>query len=130
MYITVQKIHQWIGLVLALFLLAEAISGLILAEPWLAGQSKGTPHQGVERSQVGDEKSTLQDRSRQPATLNISEKPAQTTFNIFGFAKGLHQGRIGNINLSWLIDLLAIGIIILTLTGIYLTWLRIRISRK
>lgn len=45
MYTAVRKIHLWVGLILAVFLVIEAITGLILAEPWLVGQSQiNSPH--------------------------------------------------------------------------------------
>jgi hypothetical protein len=52
--------------------------------------------------------------------------------NVFKLAKGLHQGRLGEWNIKWLIDLAAIGMIILTLTGIYIAipLLRARIDRR
>lgn len=44
-----------------------------------------------------------------------------SNFNPIDFAKGLHQGKIGNLDLKWLVNLAGLGIIVLTLTGIYMS---------
>lgn len=88
-----RQIHLWIGLVCSVFILVQAVTGLLLMEPWLIGGGKeGVPGQ---RGQMGGE-----------GGGNV------------GFIKNLHAGKIGNTDIGWLIDLGAIGLIILTVTGI------------
>jgi hypothetical protein len=38
-----------------------------------------------------------------------------------GIVRGLHEGRIGTTDIKWLIDLIAIAMMLLTGTGIYLS---------
>jgi hypothetical protein len=40
---------------------------------------------------------------------------------VTNFIRNLHQGRIGNTNISWVMDITAIGMIILTITGIVMS---------
>lgn len=105
MYTAVRKIHLWVGLILAVFLLIEAITGLILAEPWLVGQSQMNPPHSIASGPNMAQRSDGISRSASP----------------FGIAKQLHEGKINGLNFKWLIDLTAIGIILLTLTGVYLS---------
>ena len=81
----VRKIHRWMGLILAPLIVIEAITGLMLAEPWIIG-----------RQSLGS--STL-----------------------IKWAVMLHIGIIGDYKLTWVIDIIAIGLVVLTLTGIYLS---------
>lgn len=105
MYIAVRKLHQWVGLILAVFLLIEAITGLILAEPWLVGQSRINPPHSIEGASNMAQRSDGMSRSSSP----------------LGIAKQLHEGKLNGLNFKWLIDLTAIGIILLTVTGIHLS---------
>jgi uncharacterized iron-regulated membrane protein len=36
----IRQAHLWIGLITSIFLLMEAVTGLLLAEPWLIGQQE------------------------------------------------------------------------------------------
>lgn len=118
MYTTVRKIHLWVGLVLAVFLLIEAITGLMLAEPWLIGQAS---HQGPPRI-VEKEQSSEVKNNAPSAELAQRSDVRRDSSSPFSIAKGLHEGKIASLNLKWLVDLVAIGIIILTITGIYLSF--------
>ena len=129
-YQTARKLHLWLGLILAIILLIEAIIGLILAEPRLVGQEKNQMppvRQSTSQAQQtspGD-KGLLTHGQEQ---VQANTKPVVS--GVFGIAKGLHQGKIGNLNLKWIIDLAAIGLIILTLTGIYLSIPFLKTQRK
>ena len=101
MFLTIKKLHMWLGLILGIILIAESVTGLILAEPWLVGQSHDKPQPRIEQRQSNEMK---EQRS-----------------SALGIAEGLHQGRYGEINFKWLIDISAIGIIVLTLSGLYLS---------
>lgn len=88
---TMRNLHLWVGLTLAVFILIEACTGLIQSEPWLIGASQSDLHQ---------------------------PRPG---FNLFLLTNMIHEGQIGSLDFRWLIDITALGIIILTLTGLYLS---------
>jgi hypothetical protein len=109
-YQAARKVHLWVGLLLSLVLLIEAVTGLILAEPGLWGQEKPRPPMAADE---------LRSTSPPPTRLNQGTPPA-SGLTMLGLAKNLHQGRWGKWNAKWLVDLAAIGMILLTLTGIYI----------
>lgn len=128
-----RKVHLWIGLVTSILLFLEAGTGLLLMEPWLVG-AKSQEH----RLEVGERGAFNGGEIERPAQSESSqsrqnggvqripgsgERPelAQGQFNIMRMIRGLHEGRIGNVDITWLIDLSAVSIIILTGTGIYLS---------
>jgi uncharacterized iron-regulated membrane protein len=91
-YIKIMRnVHLWIGLVLSPFILIVTLTGLIQAEPWI----------------IGVEKSQLHQRFNE--------------FNLFILTNMIHEGIIGTTDFRWIIDITAIGIIVLTFTGIYLS---------
>ncbi|MCS7461580.1 PepSY-associated TM helix domain-containing protein [Paenibacillus doosanensis] len=47
-----------------------------------------------------------------------------------GFIHGLHEGRVGSVNVKWLADVTAVGLIILTVTGISLSLQTLRAQRR
>lgn len=129
MYRIARKLHLWVGLILAIILLIEAITGLILAEPWIVGQGQrqmNPARQSANTEQINSQHTgrPAQGEKRTPE----GTKPAASS--AFGIAKGLHQGKIGNINAKWLVDLAAIGLIILTLTGVYIAIPILRAQQK
>nr|WP_092069063.1 PepSY-associated TM helix domain-containing protein [Dendrosporobacter quercicolus]NSL47328.1 PepSY domain-containing protein [Dendrosporobacter quercicolus DSM 1736]SDL85439.1 PepSY-associated TM region [Dendrosporobacter quercicolus] len=121
---TVRTVHLWLGLIISLFLLTEAFTGLILSRPALIGAGKAT-HSQHSQLLTGEVKS--------PAGLNqnLTEEEARTAaeqaklvsgdVSSLVFLKQLHQGIIYNNTFRWLVELVAVSIIILTLTGIYLS---------
>lgn len=121
-YQTLRKLHLWLGLILASILLMEAITGLILTEPGLIGQEKSPMHAGRPVADMiqgitpegKDLPTPAQDQAQARATRPVNSAA-------LGIVKGLHQGKIGNLDLKWIIDLAAIGLILLTLTGIYIS---------
>lgn len=123
MYQTARKIHLWVGVILAIVILIEAVTGLILAEPWLIGEERGQGQQ--QRRQLGKQQIGIQANAPDNTNAIQGEQRAaagRTTApsSAFGLAKGLHQGKFETFNLKWLVSLSAIGLIILTLTGIYI----------
>lgn len=111
---TIRKVHLWLGLILAVFLLVVSISGLILSEPALIGANKTYPadhlaHINSEKYHAGQKSYIVR------AGSELSEDVSKLVF-----IKQLHQGIVYDISFRWLIDIVAISIIILTLTGIYL----------
>jgi hypothetical protein len=43
----IRQAHLWIGLITSIFLLVEAVTGLLLAEPWLTGQQERGEHHAL-----------------------------------------------------------------------------------
>lgn len=88
-YRKIRNIHLWTGAVLSVFIIIEALTGLVQSEPWIIGATEYELH-------------------------NDLKSFARLT-------NSLHEGKINNINFKILIDITAIGLIILTFTGIYLS---------
>ena len=120
-YQIARKVHLWVGLILALVIIMEAVTGLLLAEPWLVGREKTQQH-GGSLSESQQKGLTNEQNTARPQREAIGKQKAPAgEITAFAFAKGLHSGRIGDWNFKWLVDLTAIGLIILTLTGIQLS---------
>lgn len=142
-----KKAHLWIGLIASVLIFMESITGLLMNEPWLIGQSeRGSFEGGQNLGQRGN---------FQPGQFNQGQN-AQGTYNddsvgngqiqgrlegfagrspgnqisFMGIVRGLHEGKIGNTNIKWLIDLTAIAMIFLTGSGIYLSIKILRAEKK
>ncbi len=167
-----RKAHLWIGLIASVFIFFEALTGLLMSEPWLIGQSgrggiEGGPGAGFRGNFQQGEFSQGQDNPNQftqgqsapDGTQNNNgngqyqnrfdsngQSQEQNRFggngqfnrpnrfngdagfyqnrnqnSLMGFIRGLHEGRIGTTSIKWLIDLTAVAMMILTVTGVYLT---------
>jgi hypothetical protein len=169
-----RKAHLWIGLICSIFILMESITGLLMNEPWLIGQSSQTEQRGnFQPGMMPGQQQGAPTNSTQPAgqtqgsnqtqsqsntssqangttnnqtsgsTQNNSNRQFNGTGGQSGFGtkgsqsgsfmsiiRGLHEGRIGTINIKWLIDLTAIAMIFLTGSGIYLSLKVIGADRK
>lgn len=106
LYQAVRKVHLWVGLVLAVVLLVEAMTGLILAEPGWFGEVKQKPP-GIQAATKGTQG-------------QAAPEGAKSAPGVYGLAKGLHQGKVGALDLTWVVDVSAVGLVVLTLTGVYL----------
>ncbi|MEH7107321.1 PepSY-associated TM helix domain-containing protein [Bacillus sp. JJ1764] len=152
--------HLWIGLICSIFILMESITGLIMNEPWLIGQSQteqkgnfptgqmmppgqqGTTNSSSQSGQTNGQSSasangttnsnTQANANSQDGTNTNGQFPAMggrmgqggtngQSQSLMGIIRGLHEGRIGNTDVTWLIDLVAVALIFLTGTGIYLS---------
>jgi hypothetical protein len=162
-----RKAHLWIGLIASIFIFMESITGLLMNEPWLIGQTsmeggKGNFQSGQMNQNQFNNGQTNQGQTMQGMTQNSGQTAGQTqgqngnqnqkfngngqfqghgnfggngnfpagmTMNregmgqtsAMGIIRGLHEGRIGNTDIKWLIDLVALAMIALTGTGIYLS---------
>jgi uncharacterized iron-regulated membrane protein len=74
---TARKIHLWVGLILSLVLLIEAVTGLILAETWITGQQRkaqplrsGVSLQNLEQTKSLEARASVPPRSRQGCRRN------------------------------------------------------------
>ncbi len=115
-----RQLHLWIGLLTSFLILIEAVTGLLMVEPWLMGVN-GPPEQRVE--------------FEKPATGEVVESagfgrgggagrhfgPAGQGNSIRSVVKNLHAGRIGNTDVSFLLDIVAVGLIFLTITGMIMS---------
>lgn len=153
MFRKTRNLHLWIGLITSIFILVEAVTGLMLSHPSLTGTSERAPI--VEkRSQFtpptnSSDTSSNTSSETQNAGASVSQTPVASDSQspaiqgerpsgnnaqnvdaarkpdarsgLTGIIKGLHAGRLGNMNVQWAIDLSAISMIVLTVTGIYLS---------
>ncbi|MBM7654381.1 PepSY-associated TM helix domain-containing protein [Neobacillus cucumis] len=171
-----RQAHLWIGLICSIFILMESITGLLMNEPWLIGQSQtegGNMKQGMMMQQQGTTTNSTQTTGQtnqagtttqangttnnqttgntQGTTNNQTAGNTQGTTNgqapafggrggfsgegsqstsLMGIIRGLHEGKIGTTDITWLIDLTAIAMIFLTGSGIYLSAKVLAADRK
>lgn len=121
-----RQIHLWIGLICSVFILLQSVTGLLLLEPWLIGG--GESERGERAAAPASATAVVNSTTTDGATAAF---PGGGAFSDRGgmeggggavsFIKNLHEGRIGNTDISWILDLAAIGMIILTVTGIILS---------
>lgn len=122
-----RQLHLWIGLFASILILIEAVTGLLMVEPWLIGANKPAPEQRVQQGGPVDGGATVREggeyaRPAGPKALqDLDPGTAGRQNSLIGLIKGLHAGRIGNMNLHLFLDLVAVALIILTTTGIVLS---------
>ncbi|QPA31283.1 PepSY-associated TM helix domain-containing protein [Thermaerobacillus caldiproteolyticus] len=145
-----RQAHLWIGLITSILLLIQAVTGLLLTEPWLIGQQsreRSAFMQNMEQGQLPA--SSTQQGHSSPSTTQEGSASAGTmaqqngssgigleqgrfgpregfhgeegSNSLVGIIRGLHEGRLGTIDITWAIDIAAISMIFLTLSGIYLS---------
>jgi hypothetical protein len=111
----IRNLHLWIGLFTSLFILIEAVTGLLMVEPWLMGAGQPEAEQRV-----------MHERPAQGEVAESTEASKQANphgqgNSITAFVKNLHAGRVGSADVSVLLDIVALGLIFMTVTGIVLT---------
>jgi hypothetical protein len=109
----IRNLHLWIGLFTSLFILVEAVTGLLMVEPWLMGASQPTAEQRVMVERGG--------AAREGMEAARQFKPPGQGNSVTAFVKNLHAGRVGGTDVSLLLDIVAIGLIFMTVTGMVLT---------
>ncbi len=137
-----RQAHLWIGIITSVFLLMEAITGLIMMEPWLIGESSGhsemrmqggppafESQQGTGSEGVIQQRGNTSSEGANMAPVQRMERVGMAN-SLMGIIKGLHAGRLGNTDISWVIDITAISMIFLTLSGIYLSVKALRAQSK
>lgn len=118
----IRQLHLWIGLLTSFLVLIEAITGLLMLEPWLMGINNPVPEQRVLRENSGSGQDIMvQGIEGEEVVPNRQFEPAGRGSSIMGFVRNLHAGRIGNADVSLLLDVVATGLIILTVTGMILS---------
>lgn len=156
----VRRAHLWIGLIASVFIFMEAVTGLLLTEPWLIGQSERGPFDGglgieargnFQPGQFNQGQNAQWPLNTDPGQTNGTQRQSQSSIvgnrqgrfsgytnfkrdqnqgSFMNVIRGLHEGRIGNTNIKWLIDLVAIAMMFLTGTGIYLSINILRAEKK
>ena len=133
-----RQLHLWIGLICSVFILFESITGLLLSEKsllGLGGGMEGRPPQaaaGTNAANLNTDTANTAgtDATGQNAKDGSASQGGRPPFggeggggnsSFIGIVKGLHEGRVGQTDVRWLIDLTAIGMVVLTLTGITLS---------
>lgn len=143
----IRNLHLWIGLFTSLLILIEAVTGLLMLEPALmgAGQPQGEQRVMIDEpttGQVSEGSTAGQQQTGQQATADQSNSgqvpgrrgpdrpvkeedgnlnPAGQGSSFASFVKGLHSGKIGRTDISIVLDLVAISLIFMTVTGMILT---------
>ncbi|PGV46693.1 PepSY-associated TM helix domain-containing protein [Bacillus sp. AFS037270] len=158
-----RQAHLWIGLICSIFILMESITGLLMNEPWLIGQSRTEGGANFKQGMMMPQQSTTTNNTSQTtgqtaqsgtATQSNGTTNNQTVANTQGntngqvpamggrggegsqsgslmsIVRGLHEGRIGTTDITWLIDLTGIAMIFLTGSGIYLSMKVLAADRK
>ncbi|WP_258359310.1 PepSY-associated TM helix domain-containing protein [Moorella sulfitireducens (nom. illeg.)] len=136
MFKKIHNLHLWLGLITAVFILLEAGTGLLLSYPSLLGApargpvaesssrlalpgNPGTSEASSDNAAVENQDSGIQ-RGRPDFSGFADAGKTEARGNLMGIVLELHEGRLGSLNIRWLIQLTAISIIILTLTGVYM----------
>jgi len=151
-----RKAHLWIGLICSIFILIESVTGLLMNEPWLIGQTQmegnkgnfqpGQFNRGAMQQGTTTNSGQTQGTTQAQAGINANGQTGQTAQNQFpsrpgaggeggttsitGIIRGLHEGKIGTTNVKWLVDLVAIALIFLTGSGIYLSMKVLKADKK
>jgi hypothetical protein len=77
-----KKAHLWIGLICSLLILMESITGLLMNEPWLIGQSQGEGRGNFQKAQFnqdnGSSSSIDQQNQMNGQSQPISQNQANT----------------------------------------------------
>ncbi|MEG6513565.1 PepSY domain-containing protein [Desulforamulus ruminis] len=122
-----RQLHLWIGLITSVLILIEAVTGLLMTEPWLMGVNKPSIEHRNQAGQLNPEDSS---KIGEPGEGQHFSQGGQGNNNLMHVVKNLHAGRIGNTDVSILLDVVAIGMIILTITGIILSERTLRAQSK
>lgn len=115
---TVRKLHMWVGIILSIFILIEAVTGFILANPQLAGVERNSMIEGGRHQQFrgsGD----IPTLDGEPGL--VPNRPPVDDDSVLSVAKMLHQGTYGAVDLRWLVAVIGVGVAFLTVTGVYLS---------
>lgn len=117
----IRNLHLWIGLLTSLLILIEAVTGLLMIEPWLIDVNQPPPDHRVqlEREATGY---TFEGAGSHEGNIGDSNQVNKLIWTI----RMLHAGKIGQTDLSILLDIVAISLIVLTTTGIILTIRKLR----
>lgn len=115
-----RNLHLWIGMISSIFLLVEAVTGLLLSEPWLIGQTeRGEMHRAVQGGMNAFGAGQASETGA--STAPMAPRADGGGSSLMMFVRQLHEGRIGSLDIRWAVDVAAVAMIILTATGIFLS---------
>lgn len=127
-----RQLHLWIGLICTLFILIEAVTGFFMLEPGLLGGTGGPPMQAARHAATdGNASSAVSDgttnaaadgqRMQTQAPEGRRPEDKEGGGGAMGFIKNLHKGKIGSADITLLLDITAVGMVVLCITGILLS---------
>ncbi|WP_042357186.1 PepSY-associated TM helix domain-containing protein [Bacillus rubiinfantis] len=76
-----RKAHLWIGLICSILILMESITGLIMNEPWLIGQSQTIERGNFQPGQIPQQQGTTDSSSQTGDSSSQTTKQSQGTTN-------------------------------------------------
>ncbi len=123
---TIRKLHLWTGVIVAVFLLLQSITGLILANSHWSGQ--GPPRAGFDASLGLNESTQVGTPGWEGPGLQRGRAGSGGPYaggrdlGTLAVIRALHEGRAGNYDFSLLLDVVAIGFILVTITGLILAY--------
>jgi len=96
-----------------------------MIEPWLIGVNKPSAGQQMQFEKTGENFGRETQEYGKPADETALQegdvRSANKENNLMRFIKNLHSGKINNTDVSILLDIAAVGLIILSITGIILS---------
>lgn len=121
-----RQLHLWIGLFTSLLILMEAVTGLLMVEPWLIGANRPPAEQRMQLGKTGPgafagEAGAYGRPAGAGAGQGRNAGGAGRQNSLMAFIKGLHSGKIGNTDISLFLDIAAVAMIVLTTTGIIMS---------
>jgi len=149
-----EKIHLWVGLITSIIILLESVTGLMLEEPeWFGGNSQTERHFNPENFRGNFNPGNMDSGQGHTSgeTNNGQVNNGQANNNQAGFrnrlygqfprrdiggmgslrqiVEQLHRGVINGVDVHWIMDVVAIGLIFLSTSGIYMS-IRILTAQK
>ncbi|MEH7418169.1 PepSY-associated TM helix domain-containing protein [Neobacillus drentensis] len=91
-----RKAHLWIGLICSIFILMESITGLLMNEPWLIGQSQTEGGANFKQGMMMPQQSTTTGSSQSTSQTAQSGTAAQSNGTTNNQTTGSTQGTTNN----------------------------------
>ncbi|HBW35732.1 PepSY-associated TM helix domain-containing protein [Desulfosporosinus sp. BICA1-9] len=104
--------------------------GMTTANQSTSIANQSTTSQNTETSNTQNSSLQGERQSERAAPNSEGSKKPEAGNSLMGVVKGLHAGKLGNLNIQWVIDISAISMIILTISGIYLSVRILRGQKK
>ncbi|WMT41633.1 PepSY-associated TM helix domain-containing protein [Paenibacillus sp. D2_2] len=127
-----RTLHLWIGLICSIFILLQSITGILLLNErlFMGDRVGGEPPDFVQMQQQQSPDASGAERTNFRGGFPVGPDGGEVGGGALGFIKNLHKGIIGGTNISVLLNITAIGMIALTLTGIMLSIKTLRAQSK
>lgn len=127
-----RTLHLWIGLICSIFILLQSITGILLLNEglFMGDREGGEPPDFAQMLQQQSPDAAGAERTDFRGRFPVGSDGGEGAGGALGFIKNLHKGIIGGTNISVLLNIAAIGMIALTLTGITLSIKTLRAQSK